>query len=173
MSFIFFVKGELILKEIIINIINNGTLLFILIQFVNVILSTFKSILTVNGGKISASLINSISYTFGSVITKLITKQSYEVVIVSTFLTNFIGVFIAKWLLEKREPIKLWMFQVTVKCNKFKEIERNLQKSNIKYTAMQALNNRVSISIYSCDKLESDIVKRIIKGEHYTVLENR
>ena len=161
------------LKEIIINIINNGTLLFVLIQFVNVILSTFKSILTVNGGKISASLINSISYTFGSVITKLITKQSYEVVIISTFLTNFIGVFIAKWLLEKREPIKLWIFQVTVKRNKFKEIERNLQKSNIKYTAMEALNNRVSISIYSYDKLESDIVRRIIKDEHYTVLENR
>lgn len=147
--------------------------LFIAIQFVNVIISTFKSILTVKGSKLSASIISAISYTFGAVVTKLITEQSFEIVILVTFLANFIGVFIAKWILEKREPVRLWVYQVTVRDNELKNMEDELLKRGIKFTAMKALNDRNSISIYSYSKLESTIVRDILKDHYYSVLESR
>ena len=147
--------------------------LFIAIQFINVIISTFKSILTVKGSKLSASIISAISYTFGAVVTKLITEQSFEVVILVTFFANFIGVFIAKWILEKREPVRLWVYQVTVRDNELKNMEDELLKRGIKFTAMNALNDRNSISIYSYSKLESTIVRDILKDHYYSVLESR
>ena len=146
---------------------------FIIVQFINVIISTFKTVLTIKGNKLTASIINSVSYTFGAVITKLITQQSFEVVIIVTFFANLIGVFIAKWILEKREPVRLWVYQVTVKDNELEKIENQLLKRNIKYTAMKALNDRNSISVYSYSKLESRIVKDILEQQHYTVLESR
>lgn len=147
--------------------------LFIAIQFINVIISTFKSILTVKGSKLNASIISAISYTFGAVVTKLITEQSFEVVILVTFFANFIGVFIAKWILEKREPVRLWVYQVTVRDSELKNMEDELLKRGIKFTAMNALNDRNSISIYSYSKLESTIVRDILKDHYYSVLESR
>lgn len=148
-------------------------IIFIVVQFINVIISTFKSVLTIKGNKFTAALVNSISYTFGAVITKLITKQSFEVVIIVTFFANLIGVFIAKWILEKREPVKLWVYQVTIRDNEIKEIQDQLLKRNIKYTAVEALNDRNSVSIYSYSKLESTIVREILKDHYYTVLESK
>lgn len=152
---------------------NNEMIIFIVVQFINVIISTFKSVLTIKGNKFTAALVNSISYTFGAVITKLITKQSFEVVIIVTFFANLIGVFIAKWILEKREPVKLWVYQVTIRDNEIKEIQDQLLKRNIKYTAVEALNDRNSVSIYSYSKLESTIVREILKDHYYTVLESK
>ena len=148
-------------------------IIFIVVQFINVVISTFKSVLTIKGNKFTAALVNSISYTFGAVITKLITEQSFEVVIVVTFFANLIGVFIAKWILEKREPVKLWVYQVTIRDSEIKEIQDQLLKRNIKYTAVEALNDRNSISIYSYSKLESTIVREILKDHYYTVLESK
>lgn len=147
--------------------------LFIILQLINVVISTFKSILTIKGSKLTASAISAVSYTFGAVITKLITEQSFEVVILVTFFANFIGVFIAKWILEMREPVKLWVFQVTVKDKDLESIENELLNRNIKFTAMKALNDRNSISIYSYSKLESSIVREILKDEYFSVLESR
>lgn len=146
---------------------------FIILQLINVVISTFKSILTVKGSKLTASVISAVSYTFGAVITKLITEQSFEVVILVTFFANFIGVFLAKWILEMREPVKLWVFQVTVKDKDLETIENELLNRNIKFTAIKALNDRNSISIYSYSKLESSIVREILKDEYFSVLESR
>ena len=108
--------------------------LFITLQFINVIFSTFKSILIVKGSKMTASVVNAVSYTFGAVVTKLITEQSFEVVILVTFFANFIGVYIAKWILEKREPVKLWVYQVTVRDKELGDIENELLNRNVNET---------------------------------------
>ena len=73
-----------------------NVLAFAVIQVINVILSTVRSILTVNGSKLTASLVSSISYTIGAIITKMVTQQNFEVIIVVTFFTNLIGVYVAK-----------------------------------------------------------------------------
>lgn len=82
---------------------NTGVILFIVFQFINVIISTIKSILTVNGSRMTAAVINAVSYTFYAVVTKMLTEQPFEVVIPVTFLTNLIGVYVAKWILDKPE----------------------------------------------------------------------
>lgn len=50
-------------------------LLFITVQFINVIISTIKSILTVKGGKWTAGLVNATTYTMSAVLIKFIANQ--------------------------------------------------------------------------------------------------
>lgn len=99
--------------------------IFVIIQLVNVFLSTIKSVLTVNGSKSTAAIINSISYTIGAVITKLLTEQSFVVAIVVTFFANLIGVYAAKLFLETTKKEKLWLYLATMtSVDEQKEVEK-------------------------------------------------
>lgn len=149
-------------------------LIFIIIQFVNVILSTIKSVVTVNGGKMSASIVNSVSYTFGAVITKLITKQSFETVIIVTLLSNLIGVYIGKWIIEKTKKERQWTITATLRGSNKDGVEGGLRHRNIQFTLMPAENDRYLINIYSRSKGESAMIKEILDGENarYSIVEN-
>lgn len=149
-------------------------LIFIIIQFVNVILSTIKSVVTVNGGKMSASIVNSVSYTFGAVITKLITKQSFETVIIVTLLSNLIGVYIGKWIIEKTKKERQWTITATLRSNNRDGVENGLRHRNIQFTLMPAENDRYLINIYSRSKGESAMIKEILEEENakYSIVEN-
>nr|DAV40436.1 MAG TPA: hypothetical protein [Caudoviricetes sp.] len=138
-------------------------LLFITVQFINVIISTIKSILTVNGGKWTAGLVNATTYTMSAVLIKFIANQSYGVALTVTFITNIIGVPLAKWLLELRQKEKLWVFMATISgLDKLNELEKMLQSRNINYVLMKAMNQRTQASIYSGSRGESALVEEIL-----------
>ena len=73
--------------------------IFFLMQFINVVLSTMKTILTVKANKHVAMLINTVTYTFYSGVVKLLTEQPMVIVLAVTFLTNMIGVYLALYIL--------------------------------------------------------------------------
>jgi len=119
-------------------------LLFITVQFINVIISTIKSILTVKGGKWTAGLVNATTYTMSAVLIKFIANQSYGVALTVTFITNIIGVPLAKWLLELRQKEKLWVFMATVsgldKLDEIKNLDVNFRINDDYYKAVDNVN---------------------------------
>ena len=150
--------------------------IFVIIQLVNVFLSTIKSVLTVNGSKSTAAIINSISYTIGAVITKLLTEQSFVVAIVVTFFANLIGVYAAKLFLETTKKEKLWIYLATItSVDEQKEVEKELKYRNIQFTLLTAENNRYFITIFSYSKAESAYIRELLKQHHikYSILENQ
>lgn len=150
--------------------------IFVIIQLVNVFLSTIKSVLTVNGSKSTAAVINSISYTIGAVITKLLTEQSFVVAIVVTFFANLIGVYAAKLFLETTKKEKLWLYLATMtSVDEQKEVEKELKYRNIQFTLLTAENNRYFITIFSYSKAESAYIRELLKQHHikYSILENQ
>ena len=150
--------------------------IFVIIQLVNVFLSTIKSVLTVNGSKSTAAIINSISYTIGAVITKLLTEQSFVVAIVVTFFANLIGVYAAKLFLETTKKEKLWLYLATMtSVDEQKEVEKELKYRNIRFTLLIAENDRYFITIFSYSKAESAYIRELLKQHHikYSILENQ
>lgn len=149
-------------------------LLFAAIQIVNVVLATVRSILTVNGSKLTAASISSISYTIGAITTKLLTQQTFEVVVIVTFLTNLIGVYIAKLILEKSKKAKLWTITATLRSDDKDTVETELKRRGVQFTLCPALNDRFLIDIFSYSKGESTIVKEIMRncGARFTITEN-
>lgn len=142
---------------------------------VNVIISTVKSILTVNGTKLTAAVVNSISYTFANVVTKMLTQQPFEVIITTTLVTNMAGVYLAKWILEKTKKERLWTVMATVRSSNKDDVEALLQKRGIQYTLIQAENDRWFTNIFSHSKAESAMIREILQqwSIRHMVVENR
>lgn len=149
--------------------------IFVTIQTVNVVISTVKSILTINGSKMTAAVVNSVSYTFANVVTKLLTQQPFEVIIVTTMVTNMVGVYAAKWLMEKTRKERLWTVMATIRSAHKDDVEGQLQKRGIQYTLVPAENDRWFINIFSHSKAESAMIREILHqwNIRHTIVENR
>lgn len=142
-------------------------LIFIGIQLVTTIVSTAKTILTVQASKATASIVNAFSYTLGAIMTKLITKQDLEIIIAVTFFSNLIGVYIAKLIIEKTRKTRLWIVNATVKSGLREQVEKDLLDRSIQYTLLKARNNRDFFTIFSNSKGESILIKEIL--EKYSI----
>ena len=157
------------------NIFSLSLIIFIGLQFINVMFSTIKSILTVKGGNLSAAIVNMVSYTFGAIVVKLITEQSFEAVIIVTALTNFIGVYVAKMLMNRVRPVTLWTMMATVKDVNKDEVEHNIKHRNIQYVLIPAENGRSLFNIFCYSKGETAMAQEVMKSKQikYTITEHR
>ena len=76
-------------------------LLFIAISFTNVFLHIFRTLLVVKSGKLIASLMNCICYTFSAVVVKFISESDLLVAMIVAASTNFFGCYVAMLVFEK------------------------------------------------------------------------
>ncbi len=136
--------------------------IFFLMQFINVVLSTMKTILTVKANKHVAMLINTVTYTFYSGVVKLLTEQPMVIVLAVTFLTNMIGVYLALYILEKTRKDVLWKVEVTVQNEVAEELHNRM--TDVPHSYIEVGKNTL-FNFYCDTQKESAKVKEIVK--HY------
>lgn len=137
--------------------------LFVILNLVNVILGTMRSILTVKASPTVAMLINTISYTFYAGIVKMTSGQSMAIVLITTALTNIVGVYIAKWLVSLKHKDKLWVVDVTTKKLNRYNLASDLSIFKIQFSVFSINNSDlVNFRIYSYTQLDSKRTKRIL-----------
>ena len=139
----------------------NLLIIFIVLSIVNVVLNTIKSIVTVNGGKFSAAIINAITffvYTYVIIYTNcelsMLTKAGV------TALVNFVGVYIVKWIEEKARKDKLWKVEVTVPREYAPNVHGELQY--IPHNSIFIDSKYILFNIYCESQKESASVKEIV-----------
>ena len=137
-------------------------IIFISLQLLTVILSTIKSVLTIEASALTASLFSSISYTIGAITTKLLTQQPFPILISVTAFSNLLGTFIGKVIIEKTKKEKLWNIMTTVKESKSNILEEDLLKNNIQFVKIKAANNRYYFNIFANSRQETAISKNLI-----------
>ena len=139
----------------------NTILLFALCTAVNVILSTIKSILTVKGGKLSASFINALTYGFYSYVIVLTSADGMPIWLkmAITAICNFIGVYLVKWIEEKARKDKLWKVELTVptKYTNTKEIDIH----DVPHSYIELSDKHTLFNFYCATQKESAKVKAI------------
>lgn len=136
--------------------------IFFLMQFINVVLSTMKTILTVKANKHVAMLINTVTYTFYSGVVKLLTEQPMVIVLAVTFLTNMIGVYLALYILEKTRKDVLWKVEVTVQNEVAEELHNRM--TDVPHNYIEVGKNTL-FNFYCDTQKESAKVKEVVK--HY------
>lgn len=144
-----------------------GIGLFFVLQLINVILSTIRSITTVTASHKTAAIINAVSYTFYNGIVKLLTSQSMLVVLVATFITNIIGVSIANFILDKLKKDKLWVFNATIKKELYelKAIQKILDENEIKYIYNEIVPNSLyTMQIFSYTQSASTVIIKVMEN---------
>lgn len=139
----------------------NTILLFALCTAVNVILSTIKSILTVNGGKVSASLINAITYGFYSYVIVLTSADGMPIWLkmAITAVCNFVGVYFVKWIEEKARKDRLWKVELTVPTKYTNTIDFDLH--DVPHSYIELSDKHTLFNFYCAAQKESAKVKAI------------
>lgn len=139
----------------------NTILLFALCTAVNVILSTIKSILTVKGGKFSASFINAITYGFYSYVIVLTSADGMPIWLkmAITAVCNFIGVYLVKWIEEKARKDRLWKVELTVPTKYTNTIDFDLH--DVPHSYIELSDKHTLFNFYCATQKESAKVKAI------------
>lgn len=145
---------------------------FVVLNFINVLINTARSLTTVKGGKWIASLMNALCYGYYTVI--IVITATYEMPlalkIIAVAIVNFIGVFAIKLGEEKITKEKMWIYNATAKVctNELLKVVTLLKNADIKlvYTCLVE-NELYTITIFANNRKESEMVKSIL--ENYNI----
>jgi len=136
--------------------------IFIVAQLINVVLGTMRSVLTIRSSQNVAAIINAVSFTFYAGVVKMITGQEMWLVLVVTFITNIIGVYVAMWIVKKFSKDKIWKITITTEFEDVKDwICEGLEKYNLGYSSIEIESGYV-IDAYSYTQNESLLIKEVI-----------
>ena len=134
--------------------------LFIILNIINVVLQTVKSLATVKCGKLAAAAVNALAYglyTIVIVYTNCNLELWAKVLVVAV--CNMIGVYVVKFIEEKMRKDKLWKIEVTfhtpdIEAINTTAIPHSYLKLNSKYTIF---------NFYCMTQSESAEVKKLIE----------
>lgn len=142
----------------------SALVLFIVCTAANVILSTIKSIVTVKGGKLSAALLNAITYGFYTYVIVLTTIDGVSTLgkMVITFACNFVGVYIVKWVEEKSRKDKLWKIEATVDNGHGADVHEALIKAGLPHNYI-FVEKWFIFNVFCATQEETHIAKEILK----------
>lgn len=151
----------------------NLLILFIILNIINVIVQTAKSIITVKGNKYVAAVVNAIAYGFYTVVViymlcdlPLFTKAFIVA------LCNLVGVFVVKFIEEKSRKTKLWKIELTIPTPYTRIVDQKLVDVPHSY---QILSPKHCIFTFYCASEEETLkVKEIVDKykARYFVTEN-
>ena len=112
---------------------------FFALSLINVVFATIKTLVTVNGSKLVASLISGGYFAFYNVM-MVYTVADFPMwqKCLITFLCNVVGVYVVKWSEEKARKDKLWKVEMAIPNN----------------TNLAVLKNRIEWCGVQCNYIE-------------------
>ena len=155
---------------------NTLLLTFIILNILNVIIQTVKSIATVKCGKTAAAIINAVAYGLYTVVTVyMMCELELWLKALIVAVANLIGVYVVKLLEEKARKDKLWRVESTVeKCYR-DELHETLLQIDISHNYIDNIGRYAVFNIYCPTQKESAIVKEILSkyNAKYFVTESK
>ena len=137
-------------------------LVFIGLSIVNVVFSTIRSIVTINGSKAVASLISGGYFAFYNIM-MIYTVADFPMwqKCVITFVCNVVGVYFVKWGEEKSRKDKLWKVEATIDKVNFETNKELLDLFKVPHNYID-IEKYVILNFYCADKKQSEIVKGLL-----------
>lgn len=133
-------------------------IIFIVLNIINVVLQTVKSLLTTKGGKYSASIMNAVAY---AVYTVVLVYMTCELSTIAKALIvggcNLVGVYIVKSIEEKKQTRKIYKIEFTVTNN---TLEKIMNTETLNHYNIIKVGDMNIINFY-VDKKDLNTVKAI------------
>lgn len=150
-------------------------ILFIVMNVLNVIVQTTKSLATIKCGKVGAAIVNAVAYglyTYIVILTMCDIPLIWKCIIVA--LANFVGVYIVKWVEEKARKDKLWRVEMTVNTKLADKMHNELNYFGISHYWINAGKHTV-FNVFCPTQKESAFVKQLADKHHakYFVSESK
>ena len=137
---------------------------FVVFNVLNVIIQTIKSIVTIKCNKWVAAVVNAVAYGLYTYIVVLTAGDlDLWLKIGVTAGANLVGVFIVKWVEEKKRKDQLWKVEFTVKSIFTEEIDSLLTFAKVPHNHISNVGQYTIFNAYCATCKESESVKEIIK----------
>ena len=138
-------------------------ILFIVMNVLNVIIQTVKSICTIKCGKTVAAIVNAVAYglyTYIVVLTMCDLPLLAKCLIVAG--ANFVGVFVVKFIEEKARKDKLWKVEATVWQPYTESLHKDLDVANIPHNYIDNVGKYTLFNVYCETQAQSAKAKAIL-----------
>ena len=135
--------------------------LFVIMNIVNVVIQTVKSIATIKCGKTAAAIVNAVAYglyTYIVVLTMCDLPLLAKCLIVAG--CNFVGVYVVKFFEEKARKDKLWKVEATIPAKYQSAVHFDLK--DIPHNYIEGVGNYTLFNFYCATQAESAKVRDII-----------
>ena len=139
-------------------------ILFVVMNVLNVIIQTVKSICTIKCGKAVAAIVNAVAYglyTYIIVLTNCDLPLLAKCLIVAS--ANFVGVYVVKFFEEKARKDKLWKVEMTVPKKHFEEVCAALRIAKVPYNYVD-IEKYVLVNCYCATQQDSANIKDFMKN---------
>lgn len=151
--------------------------LFIALTIINVILNTARTIITVKGGTFISALVSAVAFAFYTLfVIYTVCELPMWLKVGITGVTNFIGVYIVKWIELKVRKDRLWMVDVVIYEKNLTFVKDYLNKHGIQFSEMPISNSGSHVfHIYSNTQDESRNIRDLLKtfNAKYVVVESK
>lgn len=155
-------------------------IIFTVLQLINVMFSTVKTIMQIKGTKLAATIANSVYYAFYTIVVIFMVADfvpdpvwNIAIKVIVTGVTNLIGTYVSMTILEHIRKDKLWKIDITVNTKFSEEIHRQLK--SVPHSFIVVTDKHTIFTFYCATKEDSKQVKEI--GDKYNakyfVSENR
>lgn len=139
--------------------------LFVILNIVNVIIQTVKSLATVKCGKLVAAIVNAVAYGLYTIVTiYLMCELDLYLKAIIVALCNLVGVYVVKWFEEKARKDKLWKVEATIPCGYTELLHDHLEKIQIPHNYINNVGRYTLFNIYCSTQKQSAKVKELLQG---------
>lgn len=134
--------------------------IFVVLNVVNVIIQTVKSIATIKCGKVSAAIINAVAYgLYTIVLVYTVCELPLWLKAVVVAVANLVGVYVVKVLEEKARKDKLWKVEATIPHCYSDQLHYELKEKGIPHNFIDGVGQYTVFNIYCETQKESAIAK--------------
>lgn len=137
--------------------------IFVVLNVVNVVIQTVKSIATIKCGKLTAAVVNAVAYgLYTIVLVYTVCELDLWLKAVVVAVANLIGVYVVKVLEEKARKDKLWKIEATILRGYTKELHSLLDRVGIPHNYLENVGKYTLFNIYCETQKESALAKELL-----------
>ena len=138
---------------------------FIVLSIINVIFSTVRSITTIKGSTLVASLVSGGYFAFYNIML-IYTVANFPMwqKCVITFFCNVFGVAIVKLIEAKMQKDKLWKVEATINKTNQSDVCEMLNKAKVPYNYIEGVGKYTIFNVFCATQNQSIAVKEILKA---------
>ena len=137
--------------------------IFVVLNVVNVIIQTIKSIATIRCGKAPAAIINAVAYgLYTIVVVYTVCELPLWLKTTVVAVANLMGVYVVKVLEEKARKDKLWKVEATVLRGYTEEFHSLLDRVDIPHNYLENVGKYTLFNIYCETQKESALAKELL-----------
>ena len=135
---------------------------FVILNIINVIIQTIKSLATVKCGKTVASIVNAVAYgLYTVVVVYTVCDLPLWLKVAVVGVANLIGVYVVKLIEEKSRKDKLWKVECTVPQENAYYLAIEL-KNQVPFNYIENVGKYAIFNIYCATQEQSATVKLIL-----------